>query len=77
MTLPRYAAICEHWDRVPPLAISAAAIAASMGVKREKAKAAADEQEQANNRQGLFDMLGGAAGFKTETPEWLRQQATT
>lgn len=76
MTLPRYEAVCAHWERVPPISVSAAAIAASMGVKRQKVGKGAGEQERTANRQGLFDMLGGA-GFKSETPEWLRQQATT
>lgn len=74
MTLPRYEAICKHWERVPPLAVSAAAIAAKMGVTRPKSKGA-DEQEKSSSRQSLFDMLGGA-GFNTETPAWLREATT-
>lgn len=72
MTLPRFDAICKHWERVPPLAVSAAAIAARMGVVRQQA-AKPDEQERAASRQGLFDMLaGGGAGINREVPEWLR-----
>jgi len=69
MTLPRYQAICEHWERVPPLSVSASVIAQSLGATRPKKKA---EAEQANNRQSLLDMLGGA-GFSREKPEWQRQ----
>jgi hypothetical protein len=73
MTLPRFDAIVASWEKVPPLSVSAATIAAQLGAKREKkgGKAANDEQ----NPQQLFEMLGGAAGFSMEKPEWLR--ATT
>jgi hypothetical protein len=74
MTLPRWEEICKHWERIPPLSISAAAIAAHIGVKRPKPRAEA-EQERQSSRQGLFDMLGGA-GFSTETPAWLRAATT-
>lgn len=67
MTLPRYEAICAHWEKVPPLSVSASVIAQSLGATRPK-KAA---KEETNDRQALFDMLGGA-GFNTEKPEWLR-----
>jgi hypothetical protein len=74
MTLPRWEVICKHWERIPPLSISVAAIGDRMGVTRPKPRAQADQDKQAN-RQGLFDMLGGA-GFSTETPAWLRQATT-
>jgi hypothetical protein len=77
MTLPRFEAICKHWERVPPLAITAAAIASRMGVAMHKATAKAhvqDEQEKTASRQGLFDMLaGGGSGINREVPEWLRE----
>ena len=79
MTLPRLEAICDHWLRVPPMAISASHIAQSLGASKAPAKAKksekAKELNDASARQELFDMLGGS-GFKlTEKPEW--QRATT
>lgn len=72
--MPRWEAICKHWERIPPLSVSAAAIAVQAGVKRPKPRAEADQERQ-SSRQSLFDMLGGA-GFNTETPAWLRQAMT-
>jgi len=74
MTLPRYEAICAHWQRVPPVAISASQIAQSLGAQQRpasRARAGADEAERVASRQGLFDMLGGA-GFNQRAPEWLQ-----
>ena len=76
MTLPRYEAICDHWERIPPLSVSASVIAQSLGASKPKPKARggkkgrAPEAHGVNDRQALFDMLGGA-GFSTEKPEWL------
>lgn len=76
MTLPRYEAICDHWERIPPLSVSASVIAQSLGASKPKAKAQKGGQKpqaqgnSVNDRQALFDMLGGA-GFSTEKPEWL------
>ncbi len=70
MTLPRYEAIAEHWEKVPPLSVSAAAIAQAMGVKREAPKRKGEQ-----DLQGLFETLGGA-GFKTEKPTWLQEPTT-
>jgi hypothetical protein len=80
MTLPRFEAICKHWERVPPLAVSAAAIASRMGVVRQQAAAAKaerqDDQDRAASRQALVDMVGGAGGINREVPEWLRAAMT-
>ena len=70
MTLPRYEAICEHWERIPPLSVSASVIAQSLGASKPKPKAQKAQAHGTNDRQALFDMLGGA-GFSTEKPEWL------
>lgn len=67
MTLPRLDVIVEHWKKVPPLAVSAAAIASALGVGREKTAKPARKSSPAE----LFDMLGGS-GFSTSKPEWLK-----
>lgn len=77
--MPRLDAICKHWEKVPPLAVSAAAIASRMGVVRQQAAAKSeqqDDQERATNRQALVDMVGGAGGVNREVPEWLRAAMT-
>lgn len=68
MTLPRLDVIVEHWKKVPPLAVSVAAIATALGVGREKA---ATKKKTASSAAELFDLLGGT-GFSTSKPEWLR-----
>lgn len=70
MTLPRLASIAAHWEKVPPLAVSAAAIAAALGVKRD-APAPTKKQDP----QALFDALGGG-GFSMEKPTWLTAATT-
>ena len=75
MTLPRYEAICAHWERVPPVSVSAAALARRYeAIAAAPKKKVAAEADRTSQRQALFDMLGGA-GFSAEKPEWLR--ATT
>lgn len=75
MTLPRYEAICAHWERVPPVSVSAAALARRYeAIGAAPKKKAVAEADRTNQRQALLDMLGGV-GFASEKPEWLR--ATT
>lgn len=82
MTIPRFVAICAHWQKVPPVAVSAARIAEALGVKVAPAPASStaglqDEKERAASRQALVDMIGGAGGgVNTEMPEWLRAAMT-
>jgi len=73
MTLPRYEAICEHWQRVPPLAVSTWAIAQSLGASKPTAakKKAGNEEQKSNDRQAFLDMLGGAGFKQVGKPEWL------
>lgn len=72
MTLPRYEAICAHWEKTPPLSVSAWVIAQSLGAKKDGNKrVAADSRGQENDRQALFDMLG-ASGFSTKKPDWAK-----
>jgi len=72
MTLPRYRAICAHWERSPPLGVTAWAIAQSMGAKKAQPKAKTEEQK-GESLQGLLEMMGaGNSGFSAEKPEWLR-----
>lgn len=77
MTLPRYGAICDHWAKIPPLAVSASVIAQILGAEKPKPrlKGEAEEMEQASNRQALMDLLGGA-GFNQRAPEWLTETTT-
>jgi hypothetical protein len=70
MTLPRYAAICDHWRHTPPLATTAAIIARRMGAMKA-AEAKPTVENQADKRQQLLDLLGGSAGFSKEKPAWL------
>jgi hypothetical protein len=70
MTLPRWKVICGHWERVPPLSVSASFIAQSMGAARPKKKAKAVNEE--SEMQSLMVELGSSAGFSSEKPEWLR-----
>jgi hypothetical protein len=72
MTLPRFDAIVAHWEAVPPLSVSVAAIASVMGVgrpaqKRDKPKAAVGND---GKMLELVEMLG-ASGFANEKPPWL------
>jgi hypothetical protein len=72
MTIPRLEAIAKHWETVPPLSASVAAIGAALGVTRQRAA------PKAQNAQALFDMLGDMPGVvKTEKPEWLREAKKT
>ncbi len=72
MTLPRYRAICDHWERAPPLGVSTWIIAQSLGAKKAAPKART-EAEKTESLQGLFEMMGaGGSGFSAEKPEWLR-----
>lgn len=75
MTLPRYAAICEHWGRVPPLSVSAWVIAQWTGAKLDKkaATAKASPEQKSQDRQALMDLMAGAGGIVTGRPEWLRE----
>lgn len=76
MTLPRYEVICAHWERVPPVSVSAAALARryeAIGAAPKKKGAA--EADRTGQRQALLDMLGGV-GFASEKPEWLRAATT-
>ncbi len=67
MTLPRYQAICDHWARVPPLAVSAAGIAQYLGAIKSQQPAAKQPEERADNRQALLDMFGGTPGLSLST----------
>lgn len=71
MTLPRFEAICGHWKRVPPIAVTTALIAQSLGAWKPDAPPPKAAPTQ-GDLQGLVDMLGGA-GFSREKPEWLRE----
>jgi hypothetical protein len=76
MTLPRYHEICEHWRKVPPVALTAAAIARYFGAIPAAPPPAAGQsnetdEERVGKRQALMDLLGGADGFKQEKPKWL------
>lgn len=72
MTIPRYQAICEHWERIPPVAVSASLIAQSLGaMKLRKSTTKAKEDDRASTRQSLMDMLGGV-GFSKQKPDWLK-----
>lgn len=76
MTLPRYHQICEHWKKVPPVAVTAAALARYFGAIGPAPAPAAgqsgeSDEERAGKRQALMDLLGGADGFKQEKPQWL------
>lgn len=72
MTLPRYAAICDHWRHTPPVAVTAAILARYYGAMKpaEKKRVAASENTDAR-RAELIEMLGGAQGFSKEKPAWL------
>ena len=73
--MPRYEAICAHWERVPPVSICVAALARKYeAIGAPKKKGAGADRDRASQRQALMDMLGGS-GFSSEKPEWLR--ATT
>lgn len=81
MTLPRLEAVLAHWEKVPPLAHSVAAIAKVIGVDYKKGKGAPGappktRQEEMGNVQELFELLG-ANGFGTEKPAWLTTAAKT
>lgn len=65
MTLPRMEAIAKHWEKIPPLSVSLAGIAAALGVKREEKK---DESQQ--NLDELAAIFGGVSG----RPEWLKTE---
>ena len=75
--MPRYAAICARWERVPPLSVTASIIAQSLGAMKAPAPKKAggggvkEAADAVSNRQSLIDLLGGV-GFATEKPEWLR-----
>lgn len=72
--MPRYGAICDHWAKIPPLAVSASVIAQMLGAEKPKPRPKGKEEELANasNRQALLDLLGGA-GFNQKAPEWLTE----
>jgi len=61
MTLSRMEAVAKHWEKVPPVSVSLAAIAAVLGVKRE------EKQEAAGNIEELAGLFGGVS----RRPEWL------
>ena len=72
MTLPRYEAICDHWQRVPPVAVSASAIAQYLGaIKLDPAPKRKAEPAKEQDMAALFEMFG-ASGFSTSKPDWLR-----
>lgn len=69
MTLPRWETICAHWEKTPPLAVTAWVIAQGLGAKREAPKTRESKVSQA---QELMELLGGAgSGFSQRKPEWL------
>ena len=75
--MPRYRAICDHWERTPPLSVSAWVIAQSLGAKpaakRARKPDVVPDAERAGNRQALIDMFGGTPGMGLAKgkPEWL------
>ena len=84
--MPRYRAICDGWQRTPPLCVSAWVIAESLGAKRNapppkrmvKGEAApADTDERKAQRQSLIEMFGGTAGMalkREKRPAWQTTQ---
>lgn len=64
--MQRVEAITKRWETIPPLSVSVATVAASMGVKFGKEQPAETE----NNLQELADAVG-AAGMSSELPSWL------
>lgn len=78
MTLPRLDQIVAHWEKVPPLSVSTAAIASVLGVGRPKVQIPGapgeDQEKQDAQARSLFELLGGGAtGFNTERPAWLNK----
>lgn len=70
MTLPRFAAVVEHWKRVPPLASSVACIARALGA----VPASQDASDGDKERQGSeLAALLGSNGFNQGVPEWLKE----
>lgn len=77
MTLPRYAAICAHWETTPPLSVTAWVIAQSLGAKPKKPVAAPGKENSAGDRQALLDLFGAAgSGLTQGKPEWLKAATT-
>lgn len=64
MTLPRFDAIAKHWERIPPLSVSVAGIAAALGVERKARPSAGQDMGE------LAGLVG--SGFTSEIPEWLK-----
>jgi hypothetical protein len=73
MTLPRYRAICDHWERSPPLGVTAWAIAESLGAKKKTPTKRKDDPKKGGDLQGLLELLGGGgSGFsRSERPAWM------
>lgn len=64
MTVPRLNAIAERWKLCPPLSVSVAAVAASLGVP------IGQKTPQQGDLQSLVDTLG-SVGLNQGMPEWL------
>lgn len=75
MTLPRWERIVERWNKVPPLAVSVAAIAEVLGVEREPTKTPAPHRDGKPEQDftALFDMFGMTPGFAQGKPQWLKE----
>jgi len=63
MTLPRMESVMKHWDKIPPVSVTLAGIAAALGVKREEKK-----EVDAGNIEELARLFGGVSKGR---PEWL------
>jgi hypothetical protein len=68
MTLPRMEAVLKRWEQIPPLSVSLAGIAATLGVPRPSG---GSKQARGKNRQSLFDDLRAAGVKPGKKPEWL------
>ncbi len=71
--MPRYRAMLDHWQRHPPLGVTAWAIAESLGAKKKPVPVDMKKQQDGSDMQGLLELLGGGdSGFSaTEKPQWL------
>lgn len=64
MTIPRMEAISRRWQRIPPLSVLVANIAAALGWQPP------NEPAGDGNIQELVDLMGSGS-FATEKPAWL------
>lgn len=75
MTLPRLEAIFDRWERVPPITVSVAGIADSLGVKFKSLGGWRRKRDAGGgDLQALMADLGASgmgARSSKEKPEWL------